>query len=244
MTVLFVGEGECEVGSPPHEEQQGAGRARQRRPTTIYAAGDAYPAGGVLPVLAQKIIPRIAEGALALRWREITRLSPLKKSGLDAKAKAAVLLARRHGCKGLVLVVDNDGKDDEDRLEKLKECKPLAAGQPVVACGLAVQSIEAWTLGAPEAIATVLGVGVGTVRKEYPGPHVETLLENSGKEEQRPKGLVSRLAQLGHREDTIEFRREVAEQTDIAALERACPAGFAPFAEELRVAFSGWSPGE
>jgi hypothetical protein len=53
----------------------------------------------------------------------------------------------------------------------------------------------------------------------------------------RPKRLLERIAGLGHREDSAEFREAVAERTEIAALERACPEGFTPFAAELRAAF-------
>lgn len=235
MKVLFVGEGECEVGSPPHEEEKGAGRARKREPVSVYAPGDAYPAGGVLPVLARKIAPEIAEDSVALRWREISRFSPTGKKGFGAKAMAALVLARRHGCGGLILVVDNDN-EDRQRLPQMETCKPRAEGVRV-ACGLAIQAIEAWTLGAPEAIASVLGVDVSGVRRAYPGPAVEKLLESSGKEEQRPKALVNRLAGLGHREDCVEFRRDVAELTDVTALEQACPEGFGAFARAVRDAF-------
>lgn len=239
MKVLFVGEGEHEVGSPPHdEEREGLGRARKRRPAVEYAANDVYPAGGVLPILARKVAPSIAPGGLAVRLREITRLSPLKKSGLEAKAKGAVLLARKHQCDGLVIVSDRDGKQDEKRLEQLQSCGALAEQQQIrVACGLAVESIEAWSLGDPGAIAQVLAVDEKAVRKEYPRRHIEALLENSGKEELRPKPLLQQLARLGHQEDGTTFRVEIAERTDTTLLEAACPEGFGAFATALRAAF-------
>lgn len=240
MKVLFVGEGEHEVGSPPHDEQRGgAGKARKRQPVAVYAANDVYPVGGVLPVLARKVAPGIEPEGLAVRLREITRLSPIKKSGLDAKAKGAVLLARKHGCEGLVIVADQDGKLDEKRLDQLQSCASFAEGQGVrVAVGLAVESIEAWSLGDPRAIANVLGVDEGAVRRLYPRKHIEELLENSGKEEHRPKPLMQRLAQLGGRSDGTDLRVEIAGQTDVEVLEAACPLGFALFANSIRSAFT------
>jgi hypothetical protein len=192
-----------------------------------------------LPVLARKVIPLISNESLGLRMREITRLSPIKKNGFDAKAKGAVLVARRrYGCDGLVIVSDRDAKDNEARLEKLRCCESLAATEGIrVVCGLAVESIESWTLGAPQAIAQVLDFEERVVRGAYPKAHVETLLTSSGKEEHRAKALVRRLALLGHREDGQDFRREVAELTDVVALERDCPTGFGAFAVSLRAAF-------
>jgi hypothetical protein len=110
-------------------------------------------------------------------------------------------------------------------------------GHPII-WGLAIESVEAWTLGAPEKIAEELGVDIKLVQQYYPpGVHVESLFERSGKPEHRPKQLLERIVQLKNRQDTTEFRQAVAERTEISALERACPQGFAPFAEQLRKAF-------
>jgi hypothetical protein len=84
-------------------------------------------------------------------------------------------------------------------------------------------------------IAEELGVDVELVQKEYARPvDVESLSERSGKPERRPKQLLERIARLKHRSDSTEFREAIAERTDPAALGRACPLGFAPFAERLR----------
>jgi hypothetical protein len=219
VKVLFVADGKHDIGAPE------------------LPVNEAYPAGGVIPVLARNAAPKIEAGSLALRWAEIPRLDPAgKKKGYAAKARAAVLIARRrYGCEGGVFVVDQDGKD-EDRVGELK-----AASTPSfpVACGAAVNSIEAWTLGAPEAIAAELGLKEEAVRAAYPSKHVEDLLETSGKEELRPKGLLERIARLAHRHDGTAFRVAVAHRTDVAALARACPRGFAPFLAELRALFGG-----
>lgn len=151
--------------------------------------------------------------------------------------KAAVLLSdRRYGCRATIFVADRDGKDERraqlelGRLQSLK----LVSGHAAL-CGLAVESIEAWTLGVPEAIAAELDVTIEAVRARYPaGTHVEALSERSGKPEHRPKALLQRIAQMRHVDDSAEFREAVAARTDIAALELACPQGFGPFAEQLR----------
>jgi hypothetical protein len=105
------------------------------------------------------------------------------------------------------------------------------------ACGVAVESIEAWTLGAPEAIAAVLGEEPATIRVHYKPHHAESFYQHSGKPEHRPKDLLGSLAQLGYRKPDAEFREEVALHTDVDALAAVCPRGFKPFAERLRAAF-------
>jgi hypothetical protein len=104
---------------------------------------------------------------------------------------------------------------------------------------LAIESVEAWTLAVPDKIAEELGVSVELVRKQYPGLHVESMFEQSGKEEHRPKKLLERIAQLKHRADSTAFRQAIAERTEIASLEKACPQGFGPFAAALRTFFQG-----
>jgi hypothetical protein len=141
--------------------------------------------------------------------------------------------------RGTVVVTDRDA--DPDRRAALEagvaRARQLFPGHPI-AWGLAVESVEAWTLGSPDAIADELDVEIARVHGEYPrGVPVEALSERSGKEAHRPKRLLERIAQLASRDDSAEFREAVAERTDVAALESACPEGFAPFAGELRVAF-------
>jgi hypothetical protein len=120
-------------------------------------------------------------------------------------------------------------------LEAGAERARVVAPKQLTVCGLAVESIEAWTLGAPEALAEELAVDVEQVRALYPaGVGVEELYENSGKEQHRPKRLLQRIAQLKHRNDTTAFRQAVAERTAVVALENVCERGFAPFAKKLR----------
>jgi hypothetical protein len=216
MKLLFVGEGPHDVGHDPSQQ-------------------DVFAAGGVIPALVRRAGVPVGADSKATWWRRLTRFS---KRGLEGKAKAALLIAeRRHGCQGVVLVVDNDAKDDEHRLESL-ERGAVDASVPV-ACGLAVQSIEAWTLGAPTAIAEELGLTTEEVRELYPSRPVEELHENSGKEELRPKTLLQRLVSQVHRNDSAEFRQAVAERTSVAELEASCPRGFKPFVQELKSRLGG-----
>jgi hypothetical protein len=220
MKVLFVGEGPHDIGRHDHYAPEAADRP------------------GVVQVLARKVCPHLEDGSPALRWSELARFHPdAKKRGFAAKMKAAAVLAeRRYRCVGIVCVTDRD-RDDE-RVRQVMEGADSVRATTRVAYGIAVESIEAWTLGAPSEIASELELHEKTVRAEYPNLHVEELYERSGREEHQPKSLLARIAALVNQGSGQDFRVRVAERTDVARLERACPKGFAPFAESLREAFA------
>jgi hypothetical protein len=223
VKVLFVGEGRHDIGDT--------------------SSNPLLPrlARGTIPTLVRYVCRCISSDSLALAWRDIPRFNPAaKKRGLAPKVVAAVFIAQRDfGCTGTVLVVDRDGVADrahqlQSGTERALELFPNHA----VTWGLAVESVEAWTLAVPESIAAELGVEEEAVREFYPrGVDVEALSERSGKEEHRPKALLERIAKLKHRSDSTQFRQAIAERTDIAALEKACPRGLAPFAAQLRLRF-------
>ncbi len=159
-----------------------------------------------------------------------------RKRGFAAKVASAIALSEKYGCRGTICVADRDR--DEDRLPAMEEGKTRgmeATDIRAVACGVAVESIEAWLLAVPEAIAQVLRQDVKQVMRGYKLGHVEELYQSSGKLENRPKDLLARIAQSADREDTLEFRLAVAESADLATLEGRCKKGFQPFAQEIRM---------
>jgi hypothetical protein len=191
-------------------------------------------------MLARRVCPSIEPASIALAWRDIARFSPRARKGLEAKVAAAILLsARRLDCGGTICVIDRDG--DETRLDAMGRGKTQgldALGEPhAVATGEAVESIEAWTLGAPAALAEQLGIPADRVRAALPKKHVEALRASSEKVEHRPKAILERIASLANEPDGTALRRAVAERTNVAELEAGCPAGFAPFAREIRASF-------
>jgi hypothetical protein len=223
VKVLFIGEGRHDIGDANPDTYQ------------------PRPAGGVVPALMRRVCPGVAGVSIALAWPEIRRFNPsAEKSGYPAKTSAAVLLATtKFDCGGTVLVADRDTQASrESELEEgVMRARQLFPNHPIV-WGSPVESVEAWTLGVPEKIAAELDVDVKLVKEQYPpGIHVESLSERSGKVGHRPKRLLERIAQLKHRDDSTEFRQSIAERTDAAILEQACPKGFAPFAERLRKGF-------
>ncbi len=131
MRVLFVGEGPNDVGTPDFAVQPRS-------------------AAGVVSALARRVCPEaIADDSASIFWRELPALPPKGKTsrGWTAKARSAVLLAFKSGCQATVCVADCDG--EPDRLQAMQEGaeagnRGVGEGQ-VTVCGLAVETIEAWT---------------------------------------------------------------------------------------------------
>ena len=206
----------------------------------VLVVGEGPHDQAVLPALVRKLCPQV-EPAEFCRWTDVSRFGHGARKGLAGKVLAAILIShQRRGYEGTVCVVDRDG--DDTRAAALEQGR--LAGLALVdsahraACGVAVESIEAWTLGAREALAEELSLPVERLHRSYPaGVHVEQLKESSGKPEHRPKTLLGQLCQLANQTDCGDLRRSVAERVDPETLRTACPKGFAPFAESLRSAF-------
>ena len=133
---------------------------------------------------------KLAPESMALAWREISRFNPSARRGYSGKVVGAALLAvKRFDCGATVAVTDRDR--ETGRQAELQEgadrAERLFPGCPAI-WGLAIESVEAWTLAMPDEIAEELGVDVTLVQNEYPrGVDVESLSERSGKLEHRPK---------------------------------------------------------
>lgn len=212
----------------------------------VLFVGDGPHDAAVIPELARRLCPAIVEHE-TLFWRDVPRFN-LKSGhrGYAGKIAAALVLSERRGYAGTVCVVDRDG--DPDRAAAVEDGRTrgllLVAASHRAACGVAVESIEAWTLGDAEAVAAELEIAVERVRQHYPrGVQIEQLKESSGKEEHRPKRLLARVCELGRRAPDADFRQSVAARTDPERLRCACPDGFAPFAAALVTAFGPVEPG-
>jgi hypothetical protein len=222
MKVLFVGEGQTDIGSPDFAQAP-------RRAT------------GVLYILSRKVCPAIDAECLAIYWRELTILRGEKKGNIyAARVATAIALANRHGCEGVVVVVDRE-MTKENRTEEMEigvSRGQLATGFPhPTVCGEAILSIEAWMLGSPLALATTLKLDTEKILCEYKPAQVEDFNPRSGKPEKHSKNLIEKIAAKANRDDGTAFREEVAENMDIDELCRNCKNGFKPFADRLRAAF-------
>lgn len=226
--VLFIGDGKHDIGKPE------------------WPTDDAFPARGVVPRLAGRVTAIDLSGSLAMHWAhpKLARFPAARPAemtrtrGYEAKLRAARLHVERGtlALEGIVGVVDED--NDPERRQLPGEAHELTTERCPIVCGVAVRSIEAWTLGAREALAEVLGTTVQELRRACPAIPVEELYEGSGKQERQSKVLLNDLAKrFGRGRDSLELREEVAASTDVVELAKACPAGFAPFAATLRGTF-------
>ena len=133
--MLFIGEGPYDIGAAsPNPDQP-------------------RPAHGTIPTLARRVSAGIAPESVALAWREISRFNPsAQKRGYSAKVAGAALLAvKRFHCRATVAVADRDratGRDAELK-EGADRAERLFPGFPAI-WGLAIESVEAWTLGVPK----------------------------------------------------------------------------------------------
>lgn len=218
MKVLFVGEGDHDVGKSSFAPQPS-------------------PAAGVVSTLARKVVPEISTDSVMIKRDRLPLTGSRKKDPLVQKVIAAAELAARHGCQATVFVHDLDRQDVIQ--QRLRDGQQMACesrpGHPVV-IGVAVQSIEAWTLGARSGLKAVLQVSDAELDVIYRPTQVETYFNSSGKPEHQARRLLEQVAQLGHSSAGTEFRERVAAETDIDELKRNCPQGFKAFAGELEQA--------
>ncbi|WAS96898.1 hypothetical protein [Nannocystis punicea] len=229
--VLFLGDGKHDIGVPD------------------WPTDEPFPARGVVPHLAESVAAIDSSGSLAMPWSHprLARFQPKNRPrrtlGYEAKIRAAQLQIEHgiHLVDGLVCVVDED--NDRDRRGLPAAAHAHTSERCPIVCGVAVRSIEAWTLGARRAIAEALGTTPDMVARTCPSGPVEDLYENTGDRSRRPKHILQRLAEeLGRMTDSLELREEIARHTDPDELCVACPAGFAPFAAALRAAFGPCPP--
>ena len=235
MKVLIVGEGKHEFGSTGITEGP-------------------RPAAGFLLIIVRKLCPEIASESVQFSWANLNlvmKKEPRKKfdskQGLAKKVQYAITQARRYECRGTVCVHDRDG--DDDRLgrngEKGRQAeldKKIGRASCDLGIGV-VESIEAWLLGAPTALAAVLQTDWPAIQKhapEYTPSRVEELKETSEDATKQPKKMLHKIAGLKHRTANTVFREEAAsliDGTSLDELKKNCPLGFKPFAEKLQAAF-------
>lgn len=197
-----------------------------------------------MPHLAERVAAVDRKHSLAMPWSHprLSRFRPKNRArrthGYEAKVRAALLQIDRGVIRvdGLVCVVDED--NDRERRSLPDAAHALASETCPIAAGVAIRSIEAWTLGARKAVLQALGTTLDMVVKTCPPGPVEEFYEGAGDRSRRPKHVLQRLAhELGRVQDSLELREEIASQTDPDELCRSCPDGFKPFADALRAAF-------
>lgn len=149
--------------------------------------------------------------------------------GFALKAFRALRDAEREGKDAVFIVVDEDGRPKERRLERLQEGRAAANHQPASAIGVAQPMVEAWLMGDADGWQKCFGA-------DAPAPPANPEADTGNSSSRRyAKDVLWQLSQ-GHRgdDDRLTTYVRLAEQLDWRRVADACPRSFAPFAAEAR----------
>lgn len=143
------------------------------------------------------------------------------------KVVRAIRQAKRELFEAAAIVIDRDRKPDAERIQALRQGrdKMLHTGYPPCAVGAAVEAFDAWMIVDPKA--------VGAAGGDAAHCHVEPE-KLRGKEGSRrhPKDIAADI--FGSKKGLGKRYARVARHVDLPLLEKSCPRGFAPFADEVR----------
>jgi Domain of unknown function (DUF4276) len=230
MRILILGEGPTDLGrnGPP-----GTGQLE-----------------GVLPILVRKLIGDVAPetpvevGTQILgkvrRFPEGARRMGRSQYGYAGKIRATLGLKEGREADAIVVVVDRDGKKNKDKIVELnKGREELRQENKACAVGIAIEMIEAWLLADEKALRTALG---HRAIARLPDP--ESLTAHDKADNDHPKGRLARLmttalgGEIPHGDFPGHYAA-IARESAISVLEERCPAGFRPFAEQVRDLLKG-----
>ncbi len=142
-----------------------------------------------------------------------------KGSGYFKRAVRWMREAKRRGCDGLILLIDEDGRGE--RIEDFNQAQKYAKIELRRAFGVAIRTFDAWMLADEHALTSVLGYQV----PRQPNP--ETVAD--------PKRVCKTLVGASQNQSGLsEIYARLATATDINTIEARCPDGFAPFAMRVR----------
>ncbi|HUT01979.1 MAG TPA: hypothetical protein VM031_05965 [Phycisphaerae bacterium] len=143
------------------------------------------------------------------------------------KAQGAIRQARQGRYHAAVIVIDRDRAPGTRKLRPLQEARDQLQHQgfPPCAIGMAVEAFDAWMIADGNAVKAA----GGNPAKTHRSPENLDKKEGTGG---HPKDLAMQV--FGGRDRVAEKYAVVAANADLALLERTCPKGFAPFAEEVR----------
>lgn len=221
-TIFLVGEGKTDIGTVG-------------RPSVLPEEARE----GVVQVLVRRVLDAPAS-ELAFKPRAVRSFpkEPGKFKGPrlegDARNAYRAYQLARFDHDGMIMVRDSDNTGDE-RLAQMEAgiqtARQRKGPQIPHACGLAVQTIEAWVLGA-------LAGRDQPVPALPRGKAIEELWgKKNDPESHHPRALCRQALRHLDMGDDLTSKATVVEDCDLAALERACPRGFARFAGALRLAF-------
>ena len=183
------------------------------------------PTKGVVPILLYALCDKPTH----LLVRCFGTPFMMSKGPLRRKVRFAKRQAKANDSAGAVFVVDSEG-DLRARLEELNKGRQMERSDLPMAVGVAHPCIEAWLLADPRAIRRAFRLArspeVPERPEQCPAPR-----QDGGKD---PKSLLARAAGLGRHLSADECDRIAKAMRDVELVCQRCPAGFAPFAGEVR----------
>lgn len=210
LIIEVVGEGKADIG-----RHDGA-----RRPTE-----------GVVPILTHKLCGKPQR--MLVKRRAYATLQG-KGKGRWRKVQFAKRQAHyNRTTDGLVFVLDSEGdheklKSTKEDLEKGRDADGLSIPMAV---GVAHPCIESWLLADATAIRRGLDLHESPEVTEEP----ESLPAPCEDRKRNPKTVLARAAGSTKKELSAEQKDKIATAVnDLALLRQRCPAGFAPFADEVQ----------
>jgi len=196
------------------------------------------------PGFLQPVIEKIIGSRVTFDGQKVSLLGkkPVRglRGALERKAWMASLLAENAESDLLVFVTDLDRSSGTRRSDAVKDierkseminrgCQSQAVGRVECVPGIPCRTIEAWAMGDPAAVASLVGAGDSVRLPGGKGP--EGLWgKPRDPDSDHPKMVLKRI--LGH-EGTQEDLGKIAEHADIRAVRQACPLSFEPFATDL-----------
>lgn len=167
--------------------------------------------------------------AVTYTAKRFPRIPPVHGRGhkYARKAMSAIRQARQGGYQAAAIVIDRDRQRTSRKLVPLRAGRDQLEHQgfPPCAVGMAVEAFDAWMIADGSAVRAA----DGDPAQSHPSPEALSGKEGTGG---HPKDLAIRA--FGGKRELAANYAEIARHVDLALLERACPQGFAPFAEEVR----------
>ena len=160
------------------------------------------------------------------RGKSIRNVHRGKMSSAWGKKVYSAVWCAANGTEGetfdaVVVVVDRDGPKNAERLAEMQQGRNLY-GDSRFPCvlGVAVEAFDAWMIADAQGIAAA----GGDVTKAYANPENTT----------RPKDAADGIFGTHGGTGLGPKYAIVAQNANLANLEKVCPKGFAPFADEVR----------
>jgi hypothetical protein len=190
--------------------------------------------GGDLPALPQ-LVHRILQEPVGVTyecrmWKDVKHVAG-KGHKLARKVKRAILQATAQEFGAVVVLIDRDRNDDSELIVPLKEGRDSMSGLAGAACavGAAVETFDAWMIADSNAVE----MAGGDKSQCHPSPENLAGKEGTGN---HPKDKVANI--FGGSGGLGDRYKQIASAVRLKHLERCCPRGFAPFAEEVRTRLS------